>query len=66
MEGKARSMSQKDELAYILGELIPQFEEKLKAWNKEYTQERDLGVASSGMGRMAPNGARTPERSSSR
>lgn len=37
-------MSQKDELAYILGELIPQFEEKLKAWNKEYTQERDLGV----------------------
>lgn len=37
-------MSQKDELAYILGELIPQFEEKLKAWSKEYTQERDLGI----------------------
>lgn len=37
-------MSQSDELAYILGELIPQFEEKLKAWNKEYTQERDLGI----------------------
>jgi hypothetical protein len=44
MEGSPRVSQQKKELEYILGELIPQFEERLQAWNKEYTQERDLGV----------------------